>query len=205
MAVELLKEKGDNKPLGPNWQSAFLRRHPDLKSKISSPRARDRFLAQDHGIFNHWFDLFLEQKEKYCVHDDDVYNMDEKGVMLGVAGKVAVIIPKTEKNPHTSNGSGNRDWTTSTECISLTGRLLPSWTIFKGKLNLDKWHNTMERIGLAESTTCGRTQLLKQYLLHFENIHGSIFELHSRFATKLLNSRRENELVEDILSFNLVR
>jgi hypothetical protein len=151
MAVELLKEKGDNKPLGPNWQSRFLRRHPELKSKISSPRARDRFLAQDHGIFNHWFDLFLEQKEKYCVHDDDVYNMDEKGVMLGVAGKVAVIIPKTEKNPHTSNGSGNRDWATSTECISLTGRLLPSWTIFKGKLNLNKWHNTMERIGLAES------------------------------------------------------
>jgi hypothetical protein len=43
MAVELLKEKGDNKPLGPNWQSRFLRRHPELKSKISSPRARDRF------------------------------------------------------------------------------------------------------------------------------------------------------------------
>ena len=77
--------------------------------------------------------------------------MDEKGVMLGVAGKVAVIIPKTEKNPHTSTGSGNRDWATSTECCSLTGCLLPSWTIFKGKLNLEKWHKTMERIGLSDS------------------------------------------------------
>jgi hypothetical protein len=36
--------------------------------------------------------------------------MDEKGVMLGVAGKVTIIIPKTEKNLYTSTGSGNRDW-----------------------------------------------------------------------------------------------
>jgi hypothetical protein len=53
MAIELLKEKGDIKELGPNWQLAFLRRHPALKRKISSPRSRDRFLAQDHGIFNY--------------------------------------------------------------------------------------------------------------------------------------------------------
>jgi hypothetical protein len=36
-----------------------------------------------------------------------MYNLDEKGVPLGVAGKQRVIpIPKTEKNPHTSGGSG---------------------------------------------------------------------------------------------------
>jgi len=33
----------------------------------------------------------------------------------------------------------------------LTGRILPSWTIFKGVKNLDKWHNTMERIGQSGS------------------------------------------------------
>jgi len=77
--------------------------------------------------------------------------MDEKGVMLGVAGKQRVIIPKTEKNLYTSNGSGNRDWATSTETCSLTGRILPSWTIFKGVKNLDKWHNTIGRIRLAKS------------------------------------------------------
>jgi hypothetical protein len=76
---------------------------------MSSPRDRDRFLAQDRDIFNHWFDLFIEHKTRYQVCDDDIYNIDEKGIMLGVAGKVRVIIPKTEKNPHTSTGSRNRD------------------------------------------------------------------------------------------------
>ena len=111
----------------------------------------DRILAQDRNSFIAWFDLFLKQKTQYQVHDDDVYNMDEKGVALGVAGKQRVIIPKTEKNPHTSGGSGSREWATATETCSLTGRLLPSWTIFKGVKNLDKWHHTMERIGLSDS------------------------------------------------------
>jgi hypothetical protein len=151
MAVELLKDKGDTRDLGKNWHLSFLQRHPDLKSMISSPRSVDRIVAQDRGTFIRWFNLFLEQKEKYHVHEDDVYNMDEKGVALGVAGKQRVIIPKTEKNPHTSGGSGSREWVTATETCSLTGRMLPSWTIFKGVKNLNKWHDTMERIGLADS------------------------------------------------------
>jgi DDE superfamily endonuclease len=111
----------------------------------------DRIAAQDRAIFVSWFDLFQKQKEQYQVHDDDVYNMDEKGVALSVAGKQRVIIPKREKNPHTSGGSGSREWATATESCSLTGRILPSWTIFKGAKNLTKWHSTMERIGLAGS------------------------------------------------------
>jgi DDE superfamily endonuclease len=151
MAVEILKDKGDTRGLGQNWHLSFLQRHPDLKSKISAPRSMDRILAQDRSTFIAWFDLFLKQKKQYEVYDDDVYNMDEKGVALGVAGKQRVIIPKTEKNPHTSGGSGSREWATATETCSLTGHLLPSWTIFKGVKNLNKWHYTMERIGLAGS------------------------------------------------------
>lgn len=35
MAIELLKKKGDTKELGPNWQLAFLRLHPDLKERLA--------------------------------------------------------------------------------------------------------------------------------------------------------------------------
>ena len=53
--------------------------------------------------------MFLKQKEAYRVHDDDIYNIDEKGIILSVASKVAVIIPKIEKNLHTSTSLGNQD------------------------------------------------------------------------------------------------
>jgi hypothetical protein len=37
MTVELLQAKGDIKELGPNWQQAFLRRHPEIKSAFTIP------------------------------------------------------------------------------------------------------------------------------------------------------------------------
>jgi hypothetical protein len=59
--------------------------------------------------------------------------------MLGIAGKTRVIVPKYDKNAHTTH-AGNREWVTSTECISMTGEKLPSWTIFKGVVQQKKWH-----------------------------------------------------------------
>ena len=120
MAAELLKDKGDNRDLGRNWHLAFLQRHPDLKSQIISPRSMDRIVAQDRAIFVRWFDLFLDQKKNNTKSTIMTYNMDEKGVALGVAGKQRVIIPKREKNPHTSGGSGNREWVTATRVSTST-------------------------------------------------------------------------------------
>jgi hypothetical protein len=145
MAVELLKEKGDTRALGSSWQSSFLRRHPELKSKFVPPRDRKRYLAQSRDSFLHWFHMYLRQKTQHQVHDDDTWNLDEKGVMTGVAGKVRVILSKYEKNPYSTH-PGNREWVTSTECCSLTGRKLGSWTIFKAKTQQKKWFQAMERL-----------------------------------------------------------
>jgi hypothetical protein len=145
MAVELLKEKGDTRELGSCWQGAFLRRHPELKSKFVTPRDRKRYLAQSRDNFLHWFNMYLQQKRQHQVHDDDTWNLDEKGVMMGIAGKVRVILSKYEKNPYSTH-PGNREWVTSTECCSLSGRRLGSWTIFKGKTQQKKWFQTMERL-----------------------------------------------------------
>jgi DDE superfamily endonuclease/Tc5 transposase DNA-binding domain/helix-turn-helix, Psq domain len=145
MAVELLKEKGDTLDLGSRWQDAFLGRHPELKSKFVRPRDRKRYLAQSRDNFLHWFNMYHQQKVQHQVHDDDTWNLDEKGVMVGVAGKVRVILSKYEKNPYSTH-PGNREWVTSTECCSLTGRKLGSWTIFKAKTQQKKWFQTMERL-----------------------------------------------------------
>jgi hypothetical protein len=70
----------------------------------------DRIIAQDRGTFIRWFDLFLEQKGKYRVHEDDIYNMDEKSVALGVAGKQRVkktLIPLAAREA--VKGDCNRD------------------------------------------------------------------------------------------------
>jgi hypothetical protein len=68
------------------------------------------------------------------VADDDIYNFDEKGVMMGIASKVSILVNKSEKSPY-STQAGNREWVTSTEYVSLIGRKLLSWTIFKAKID----------------------------------------------------------------------
>ena len=144
MATDLLKAKGDTGELGINWQGAFFKRWPQIKTKFVSAKDYKRFLAEDYDSFEHWFQLYKREKTANNVADCDVWNLDEKGVMLGVA---RVIISKHEKNPHTTQ-SGNREWVTSTECVSLLGRKLGSWTIFKGKVSQVKWHKKMKDLGL---------------------------------------------------------
>jgi hypothetical protein len=142
---ELLRDRGDTVPLSLAWTRGFLCRHPHLRSKFVSIRDRKRVKAQDPEIISDWFRLFKEQKETYQVHDDDVYNLDEKGVIIGMANKLKCIISKYD-NPY-STYSGNREWVTSTECVSLSGRCLGSWTIFKGKVVAKSWGQTMKRLG----------------------------------------------------------
>lgn len=147
MANEICKVKGLETTVGKNWIYNFLVRHPGLRTRIASPRSMDRIVAQDYRVFDHWFDLFIAQRALYNIDDADIWNMDEKGVALGIAGKQRVIIPKREGCPHTSGGSATREWATTSETISLTGRKLPLWMIFKGAINQDKWHRTMKEQG----------------------------------------------------------
>ncbi len=153
MAIELLRAKGYHKPLGPNWQGAFFRRHPEIKSMFTRPRDKKRFLATDYEILKHFFELFRVTKEKYKIHDDDIYNMDEKGAAIGKIGSVRCIVSKHAKKPYIAQ-DGNREWATVIECVNVTGRVLSFWGIFKGVLQQKKWAHTMEEIGVKKWKIC---------------------------------------------------
>jgi len=58
--------------------------------------------------------------------------MDEKGIMMGLIGKVRVIVSKYDKKIYMTQ-PGNREWVSLIECISLDGRRIRPWVIFKAK------------------------------------------------------------------------
>ena len=150
MAEELLKAKEDNTaPLGKNWPSAFLKRHPDLKSMFTTPQDKNRFLSEDFDIISHFFDLYSETVTEHRIWPEDIYNMDEKGAMMGVIGQQRCIVSKAEKRPkHTQDG--NREWVTLVECVSLVGAVLSPWVIFKGKVQLKKWSSKLQELRKGE-------------------------------------------------------
>ena len=96
MAYELLQKRGVYKELGEQWIARFLARHPELKSKYVNPIEKERILATDPAILQHYFGLYKSTKEQYDIDDENEWNMDEKGVAMGVIGKTKVIIPKRD-------------------------------------------------------------------------------------------------------------
>ena len=77
-------------------------------------------------------------REKYGVADADIYNMNEKGFVMGIADCFKVIIRGNTAsfNVH----SGNRDWVTLIECISSRGSILPAYFIFQGAQIQQAWY-----------------------------------------------------------------
>ena len=63
-----------------NFQQYFLNRDPDLHAKYSRTVNQDRLFAENKEIFQRWFDLFLSIKEKHGILDEEIYNIEEKGV-----------------------------------------------------------------------------------------------------------------------------
>jgi hypothetical protein len=145
MAEELLQAKGDTQPIGKNWPAHFLIRHPALKSVFVSPQDRNRQLSEDPDIISHWFELYYDTVTEHNIEPEDTYNMDEKGAAMGIAGEERCIVSKSEKRPKTAQ-DGNREWCTVLECISLKGKVLSPWIIFKAKLQKPEWTRKLRQL-----------------------------------------------------------
>lgn len=132
LGAKLLKDKGDPSKLGVNWNKNFLTRHPEVKLKRLhglNPRRRD---GLNHQILTEWFNLFETAVLKHNIHEDDFYNMDEKGVMREL-GDIGNLIFSRADQP------GNREWAAVMECIGANGYSLPPYVIFQGQRVQSNW------------------------------------------------------------------
>jgi len=141
MAKELLKLKGDTKKLGKNWTTKWLKRYPEMKSKFVPPLDKSRAMAQNAGSIGRYFLLYDQIVQDYDIQLCDTYNMDEKGVMMGIIGENRVIVTKDERWRPKSyvTQCGSREWVSLIAYCSADGRKLPLWVIFKGVKMRTDW------------------------------------------------------------------
>ncbi|KFY05438.1 hypothetical protein V491_09129 [Pseudogymnoascus sp. VKM F-3775] len=146
------------KPPGKNWPRAFSKRHPILKPR--RVKARD-WRRHDNNIYDkstHWFEVIGTVLQDPAILPENVYNMDETGVMLCMLGSVKVLVSKDD--PRDYRGAGvKRTMVTAIECISANGRsLLPliiwpatthrsNWTTFP----TPGWHYAWSESGYTDS------------------------------------------------------
>jgi Tc5 transposase DNA-binding domain len=96
MATELLRAKSSKEELGIHWQSRFFSRFPELKTTYINGLDKNRFSAQDSIIISAWLDPFKNTVRENQIHLLDIYNIDEKGFILGMLQYTKVIISKYE-------------------------------------------------------------------------------------------------------------
>ena len=139
MANKLLDERG-GKPVGKNWPDNFIKRTPELKTQQSRSYDHQRALTEDSRVISDWFKLVQSIKAKYGIQDEDSYNFDETGFMMGVIASQLVVTGSERRGKRKVVQPGNREWTTVIQGINAAGWAIPPFIIFAAKHHLSAWY-----------------------------------------------------------------
>jgi hypothetical protein len=80
-------------------------------------------------------------KAKYDIQDDDTYNFDETGFMMGQIFTGAVVTASERRGRPKQVQPDNREWTTVIKGINAKGWAIPPFIIFQGHNHLSNWYN----------------------------------------------------------------
>jgi hypothetical protein len=171
MANDLLAERG-GEPIGKHWVDRFKTRTPEIKLQRSRPYDHQRALNEDPRVITPWFELVANTKAKYGIGDDDTYNFDETGFMMGVIQAQMVFTGSEKRGNPKKIQPGNREWVTDIQGVSAKGWALPPFLIFPGKVLITSWFHNLPRDWVIEVSPNGWTsnKLGLAWLKHF-NTH----------------------------------
>lgn len=122
----------------PKWFRGFCKRHPDVK--LMRTRALESCRAQSLNFTQvmRFYDILEEVLVRLDIKEDRIYNMDEKGVQLGIGGQKGVLVDAKQKTTyHIENG--NREMVTCLECVCADRTAVQSMHIFKAQNHNLEW------------------------------------------------------------------
>lgn len=138
MADALLASRGQNPPpppVGKCWVTRFVKSQPDLQTKWNRKFPSQRARCEDPVRISAWFKLVEDTRQAWGILNEDVYNFDETGFMMGVTLTSKVVTSADTIGRATVVQPGNREWVTAIECINASGWCLPPFVILSGKLH----------------------------------------------------------------------
>jgi hypothetical protein len=82
MANRILSDRNGER-VGKNWTINFVQRQPELKTRFNRKIDYERVLSEDLDAYNAWFRLVRNTINKYGILEEDIYNFDETGFVMG--------------------------------------------------------------------------------------------------------------------------
>jgi len=143
MADRLLAARGAGQ-VGVHWPRNFVKRTDSLKTRFNRPYDRQRALCEDPVLIKSWFELVEQTKAKYGICNNDVYNFDEAGFMMGKMTTQLVITGSERRGRPKAIQPGDREWVTVIAAINAAGWSVPPFLIFAGKYHLSAWYEEAE-------------------------------------------------------------
>jgi hypothetical protein len=139
MADKLLAARGAGQ-VGQKWPANFVRRTDSLKTHFNRAYDRQRALCEDPVLIRSWFELVEQTKAKYGICNEDVYNFDEAGFMMGKITTQLVVTGSERRGRPKAVQPGNREWVTVIQGINAAGWAIPPFIIFAGQHHLSAWY-----------------------------------------------------------------
>jgi hypothetical protein len=142
--ADLLLAERDAPPVGKNWTSNFIKRRTEIKTKFSRKYDYKRAQCEDPVIIGEWFRLVRNVVMKHGIAEEDIYNFDEAGFLMGVIATAKVVTSSESRNRPKAAQPGNREWVSIIQGINSCGWAIPPYIIFKGQNHLSAWYEDSE-------------------------------------------------------------
>jgi hypothetical protein len=169
MADGLLRERGGN-PTGKNWVDRFIKRTPELHTQWSHPYNHQQGACEDPAVIQPWFTLVQLMKAKYGIVDEDTWNFDETGFMMGKISSQLVVTGSEKPGKQKKLQPGDCEWVTLVQGIAATGHIIPPFLIFAGKVLISTWYADLPRNRVIAVSPTGwiNNDLALAWLKHFD-------------------------------------
>ncbi|KAM5529298.1 transposase [Fusarium oxysporum f. sp. phaseoli] len=134
----ILRQQGDNKPLGKSWTARFIKRHSKLYTKLGKRQEAARFDGVTPKAVNWYFGIW--KNEYGWIKPENTVNVDEGDIMaVSVSLDNLVVGSSDPKKKALVKGVQSRTWTSFIKAVTATGRALKPGIIFKGKELQKQW------------------------------------------------------------------
>ena len=172
MADTLLAARGQNpppQPVGQNWARRFINTQPELQMKWNRKFHSQRAKCEDPVIINAWFKRVEETRLAYGILDEDSYNFNETGFIMGVAATSKVVISSDTVGRAVLIQPGNREWVTVIEGVNAAGWAIPPFIILAGKVHQSGWYRALPTNWVVAVSDNGWTndELGYKWIQHF--------------------------------------
>jgi hypothetical protein len=135
-AFQILAADEGIRPPGKNWSQGFRKRHPELVARRVRPLDWARHDVYDKVV--EWFTLIGKELSNPAIVPENVYNMDETGVLLSVLNSLKVLVSKQDLRNYRGAGV-KRTLVTAIECISADGKYLAPLIIWPASTHRSTW------------------------------------------------------------------